>query len=102
MIEKVLDGRDVEFGRRLAAAGLLLPSLDARTEAPAAGRQGDLWGGPSAAPGPSRWAVGPRAGGEEGALYDNRRPKPAQWCDEQPKIEAEWAAQAAARAAAGR
>ena len=53
-------------------------------------------------PGPSRWAVGPRAGGAEGALYDNRRPKPAQWCDEQPKIEAEWAAQAAARAAAGR
>ena len=57
VLEKVLDGRDVEFGRRLAAAGLLLLSLDARTEAPAAGRQGDLWGGPSAAPGPSRWAV---------------------------------------------
>ena len=36
VLEKVLDGRDVEFGRRLAAAGLLLPSLDARTEAPAA------------------------------------------------------------------
>ena len=81
VLEKVLDGRDVEFGRRLAARATCGAGRRRRPARRA---------GPSArAPAARRCARQPAA-------------EPAQWCDEQPKIEAEWAAQAAARAAAGR